>query len=68
MKLDKNVYNILEDCINELLVELQNYKVESVEYRFILELIVECRSLVSSVAANMEKNGKRWGKKWKLKS
>ncbi len=58
MILDKNVYNILKDCINELLVELQNYKVESVEYRFILDLIVECRTLVSSVAANIEKTEK----------
>lgn len=59
MKLDKNVYNTLKDCINELLVELQNYKVESTEYRFILDLIVECRTLVSSVVANTEKNEKR---------
>lgn len=55
MKLDKNVYNILKDCINELLVELQNYKVESEEYKYILMLIGECRGLVSGVAVSMEK-------------
>ena len=59
MKLDKNVYNTLKDCINELLVELQNYKVESDEYKYILNLVGECRTLVSSVAANTEKNEKR---------
>ena len=55
MILDKNVYNIFKDCINELLVELQNYKVESEEYKYILTLIGECRGLVSGVADNIEK-------------
>lgn len=55
MILDKNVYNIFKDCINELLVELQNYKVESEEYKYMLMLIGECRGLVAGVAVRMEK-------------
>lgn len=65
MILDKNVYNIFKDCINELLVELQNYKVESEEYKYILTLIGECRGLVSGVAAHMEKLERGKVEEWK---
>ncbi len=65
MKPDKNVCNLFQDCSNDLQIELQNYEVESEEYKQILNLIAECRAFTFSVANSIEESKRDEEEKYK---